>query len=261
MLSTIRNKIAVPRPIQVLLAVGFWVAVWQLLYLKTGQEILMPSPAGTLIRLFQLAGTGSFWLTVAFSVLRITAGFLAGVMFGALFALLTARYEIARVLLRPAISVMRATPVASFIILALVWIRSAWVPVFATAVVVLPIVWENISEGIRKTDGDLLQMARVFRFGRRKTVRLLYLPSVKPYVTVACAAGMGLSWKAGVAAEVLSSLPFSIGGYINDAKIYLDTESLFAWTAVVILLSVLLERMILRLMKRSGRNAASATLK
>ena len=255
MLSTIRNKTAVPRPAQALLAVGFWLAIWQFLYWRTGQEILMPSPAGTLIRLFQLAGTGPFWLTVAFSVLRITAGFFAGVVFGALFALLTARFTAARLLLRPAVSIMRATPVASFIILALVWIRSAWVPVFATAVVVLPIVWENISEGIRKTDGGLLQMAKVFRFGGRKTVRLVYYPSVKPYFTAACAAGMGLSWKAGVAAEVLSSLPFSIGGYINDAKIYLDTESLFAWTAVVILLSVLLERIILRLMKRSGRNA------
>ncbi len=261
MLSTIRNKIAVPRPVQTLLAVGFWLTVWQALYWRTGQEILMPSPAGTLTRLFRLAGTGPFWFTVAFSVLRITAGFFAGVVFGALFALLTTRFAAARLLLRPAVSVMRATPVASFIILALVWIRSAWVPVFATVVVVLPIVWENISEGIRKTDGGLLQMAEVFRFGGRKTIRLVYFPSVKPYFTAACAAGMGLSWKAGVAAEVLSSLPFSIGGYINDAKIYLDTESLFAWTAVVILLSVLLERIILRLMKRSSRNTASAGLK
>ncbi len=261
MLSIIRGKNSFPRFVRILLAAAFWLAVWQFLYLRTGQEILMPSPVGTFERLFQLAGTGPFWMTVVLSLLRITAGFFAGVVFGGLFALLTARFEIARVLLRPAVSVMRATPVASFIILALVWIRSPFVPVFATAVVVLPIVWENITEGIRKTDVDLLQMAKVFRFGRGKTLGLVYLPSVRPYFTAACAAGMGLSWKAGVAAEVLSSLPFSIGGYINDAKIYLDTESLFAWTAVVILLSVLLERAVLHLIRSSSRNAAAAELK
>jgi NitT/TauT family transport system permease protein len=110
---------------------------------------------------------------------------------------------------------------------------------------VLPVVWGNVTKGIAQTDRRLLQMARCYRFGAAKAVRYVYLPSVAPYFLAACTTGMGLAWKAGIAAEVLANAELSIGGRIYDSKIYMETTDLFAWTAVVVLMSAALEKLVL----------------
>lgn len=231
----------------------FWLCVWQWVYVSAGQEILVASPAEVLLRLLELAGQAAFWMTVACSMGRIVSGFLLGALLGTAAAVLTEWSAVGNALLRPAVEVMRATPVASFIILALVWMKTSHVPVFACAVIVLPIVWENVSEGIRKTDRNLLQMGRMYGFGKWGTIRRIYAPSVLPYFTAACTTGMGMAWKGGVAAEVLSALLLSIGGAIYDSKIYLETVDLFAWTAAVILFSVLLERLLISAVRAAGK--------
>ena len=233
-----------------ILAAALWLALWQLLCLAVKQEILIVSPVCVLKRLTLLVRNADFWLTVVYSMGRIVLGFLIGVAAGSVLAVITSASAVLYDIFHPIVSIIKATPVASFIILALVWIRAENVPTFTASLIVLPIVWENVSGGIHKTDVDLLEMARMFCFGRVKTLFKVYLPSVMPYLTAACASGLGFAWKAGVAAEVLSSLPFSIGGRIYDAKIYLDTADLFAWTAVVILMSVLLEIILNRAVKR-----------
>lgn len=242
-----------------LFSAAFWLCAWQLAYSAVGQEILIVSPAQVFLRLCALARGGEFWLTVLFSMLRVTEGFLAGVFAGVILAVLSLAGELPDSLIRPAVSAVKATPVASFIILALVWMKSPGVPVFASALVVMPIVWENVREGVRKTDRNLLQMARSFRFGWARTVKRVYAPSAAPYFTAACASAMGMAWKGGVAAEVLSSVPLSVGGRIYESKIYIDTVDLFAWTAVVIGMSVLLEKLLIRAMRRAGKKFASAS--
>lgn len=258
MISTILNKKRTGGAVGKIAVAAFWLAVWQIVYVAVGQEILVVSPVLVFQRLCALAGSPDFWLTALSSVCRILEGFAAGAAAGTILAVLCCRFRICLALLRPLIHVVRSTPVASFIILALVWMQPEFVPAFSSIVIVLPILWENILEGLRKTDRNLLQMAGMFRFGSLRTVRRLYIPSVLPYFTAACTTGMGLAWKGGVAAEVLASVPFSIGGQIYNAKIYLETEDLFAWTAVVILLSVLLESLmnftIRRLRTGGGEN-------
>ena len=253
MTSTTKAKFSVPGWAAKLLTAVFWLCVWQAVYLCVGQEILVVSPACVLQRLFQLGAEQKFWLTVLRSILRILSGFFIGMALGILLAVPAACSKTCRTLIRPVVSVIKATPVASFIIIALVWMHAEFVPAFSASLIVFPVVWENVLEGIQKTDVGLLQMSRMFCFGPAKTARCVYLPSVMPYFTAACTTSLGLSWKSGVAAEVLANLPFSIGGFIYDSKIYLETADLFAWTAVVILLSVLLEHLVTRLMKRAAK--------
>jgi len=112
------------------------------------------------------------------------------------------------------------------------------------------VVWENLTQGIRATDGQLLELARAYRFSRWKTVRLVYLPSLQPHLRSAAATAMGLAWKSGVAAEVLCLPRLGIGAQISRAKQTFETADLFAWTAVVILLSLLMERALTRLIRR-----------
>lgn len=257
-ISTISNKAALSQSriatcMRKVLVALFWLILWQILYLVVKQEILIVSPVRASQRLFELAGEGEFWLTAMYSMLRIVSGFLLGVGIGTLLAALTSMSRFLYDLFHPIVSIIKATPVASFILLALVWIESPYVPVFTSFLMVLPVVWGNVSNGIAKTDRNLLQMAAVYRFHTMKTIRRIYLPSVMPYFTAACTTGMGLSWKAGVAAEVLANTKHSIGGNIYNAKIYIETADLFAWTAVVIVISVVLEKLMVKLMKAVGK--------
>ncbi len=251
--SITQNKREVPAALRKLFAALFWLAVWQAAYLAVRQEILIVSPVRVLCRLWELAGTAGFWMNTASSMVHILEGFLLGVAGGCVLALFTVRFRFLYDLFHPILSIIKATPVASFIILVLVWFQSGFVPVFTSFLMVLPVIWGNVSEGIGKTDVALLEMARCFCLGRWKTLKRVYIPSVMPYFMAACTTSLGLAWKAGIAAEVLAHSKYSIGGEIYNSKIYLETQDLFAWTAVVIAMSVLLEKLMLALMRRAGR--------
>ncbi len=250
--SIIRNKNLIAAVRKIIAAI-IWLGVWQVIYLAVGQEILVVSPARVFQRILELATQTEFWLDTFNSMIHVLEGFAAGVVVGAILAPFTVKYRFLNDLFRPLLNIVKATPVASFIILVLVWIPSAYVPVFIAFLMVLPVVWGNIGEGIRKIDRNLLEMADCYRFGKWKTFQRVTLPSVMPYLVAACTTSLGLAWKAGIAAEVLSHAKYSIGGEIYDAKIYLETLDVFAWTAVVILLSVLLEKLMVCLVRAAGK--------
>lgn len=228
----------------------FWLAVWQGIYTIVAQEILLVSPVQAVLRLFSLVQLPVFWQSVGQTCLRVMVGFLAAVLAGSLLAAASACCPVFRALTTPLMGIIRATPVASFILLALVWIATNRIPMFIAFLVVVPIVWQNLVAGLDSVDRDLLEMAAFFRFSRWKILRYIYLPAEMPHFVSACSTGLGLAWKSAVAAEVIALPKFAIGRQLNNAKIYLETADLFAWTMVVILLSLLIEQLTIRLLRK-----------
>lgn len=222
----------------------FWLAVWYLLAKKMNQEVLLPSPLSVFSRLGELLATPEFYTVCLTSLGRILLGILAGVVLGALFAVITVNIPIINALASPLLSVIKSTPVASFIILAMLWIDRSDLPSVITFLIVFPVVWANLSEGIRATPKSLLEIAKVFKFSHAKKIFRIYLPSLLPFLISTTKSALGLAWKAGIAAEVLSVPEKAIGSQIYSAKIFLETTDLFAWTLVTIVLSVIVEKVI-----------------
>lgn len=220
-----------------------WLLLWQAAAMAVGQELLLVSPMTMLRRLVQLVRQSVFWQAVFSSCGRIMTGVLLALAIGTLLAALMSRFSFLYAFFRPALQVIKATPVASFIILALVWVKSYALGAFAAFLMVLPMVWANLYEGIAAVDKNLLEMAKAYRFSFGKKLRYLYLPSLMPYFAAACGTGIGIGWKAGIAAEVLGLPKNSIGKALYNAKIYLEMPDLFCWTAVIILLSLLFEKL------------------
>ncbi|MDR0896522.1 MAG: ATP-binding cassette domain-containing protein [Oscillospiraceae bacterium] len=235
------------KPLRIALVALLWLGIWAALAAWVGQSLLLPSPLQTARALGGLLGQSAFWLGVVASVGRIVLGFALGLVVGVVLAVLARRFAFCRDFLSPLLAAVKATPVASFIVLALVWMRTGQVPVFATFLVVLPGVWANTAEGLAATDADLLEMAKGFGMGRRAVLSYIVWPSVRPYLRAAVRAGMGMAWKAGVAAEIISLPKNALGEWVYTAKIYLDTPRLFAATIVVVALSVALERAVVAL--------------
>lgn len=251
------RKGALPKALKYPLIAAAWLAVWQAAHMAVGKTVLLPSPRQTLAALAALASTGSFWQAVGASLLRIMLGFLIGMAAGCVLAVVTARSPLLRDFLKPLMVVVKTTPVASLIILAVVWFKTGSVPVFAVSLIVAPIFWSNVFTGIANTDPKLLEMAKMYRFSRRALITKLYIPSVMPYFYSAVTVGIGMAWKSGVAAEVICNPKGSIGSGLYESKIYYETETMFAWTVVVIILSVLLERAIVGLLDRTlGRRVS-----
>ncbi len=221
----------------------FWIAVWCAVSYRTGSELLFPSPASVTKALFELAVTTDFWKTAAYSLLRVALGIIISLFIGSLLALLTEKIKTADTLLSPMLGVIKATPVASFIILALLWLDRNTLPLFITALIVIPIVWSNVSAGIRSVDNELIEVTRIYGFSPLKRLKRLYLPSITPYFLAACRSSLGLAWKAGISAEVLSTPKYAIGTELYFSKTYFETPSLFAWTLVVILMSIIIEKL------------------
>jgi NitT/TauT family transport system permease protein len=260
-----RNREAVFRtgplsrgPVRGLLAALFWLAVWQLAAVAVGEELLVPPPLTVARTLGGLMGSLPFWQAAGASLLRIGAGFAAAVAAGCLLAALTVRFRAADLLISPLLRTIRAIPVASFIILLLVWVRTDILPAAAAFLMVMPVVWGNVEKGFRSVDGNLLEMARVFRFGTARTLTRVRIPSVMPYFLSACTTGLGLAWKSGIAAEVIARPLLSIGKELQDAKVYLETAEMFAWTLVVAVLSLLLEKLLVSAARRFGRRWGAA---
>lgn len=240
-ISTTRDNSLSKRIITKTAAALFWVAVWAFAYIYVQQDLLIASPVNVIVRLSELVRELSFWRTVLYSMGRIMLGYVLGVVAAVILAIGAGFSAPVREITKPFIGVVRATPVASFIILALVWMKTGNVPTFISFLMVLPIVWTNLMEGISQVDKSLLETAAVFELSKKQILKKIYLPSSLPYFTAGCTAGLGLAWKAGIAAEVLAVPKNSIGLMLYDSKIYLETVDLFAWTLTVILLSLVLE--------------------
>ena len=236
-----------------LLPPAFWLGVWQFgaMFARTRKlDFFLPTPWTVLQTLAGLCVTGEFWATIALSLGRILMGMVFGTLLGILLAALTCASAWADRLLSPMIRMIRAVPVASFILLVMLAVYRATVPTVIVTLMVLPVVWSGVNQGIRQADPSLLELGRAYRFSRWKTVKLVYLPSVQPYLLSAITTAMGLAWKSGVAAEVLCTPRQAIGTEVYNAKFYLEIPTLFAWTAVVVALSLTMEWLLAAALRR-----------
>ncbi len=224
-------------------AVAAALLVWQMAAMALDQKILLASPLEVVAALGDILSDGAWLRTIWFSLLRIASGFFLGLFFGTLLAVLAARFRVLEVLLWPYMAVLKATPVVSFIILCLVWLSAKNLSAFISFLMVLVVVYSNLLNGLRSMDGKLLEMARLFGMRPAQKLLAVYLPQLRPYLFAAFEISIGMAFKAGIAAEVIGVPDGSIGKMIYNAKIYLATPELFAWTFVLVCISVWTEKL------------------
>mgnify|MGYP002545810383 CR=1 FL=1 len=221
-------------------SVLFWLLVWQAAAMALHQPLLLSSPFRVAERLFALLGERAFYAALGYSLRRIALGFFAGFLLGALLAMLAARLPLMEALLRPLMVTVKSVPVASFIILALIWLSA-----FIAFLMVLPIAYGNLLSGLKSTPTQLLEMARLYHVSWGRRLLYIQLPHIKPHLLSALTLALGMSWKAGVAAEEIGIPTGSIGEQLYQSKVYFDLTSLYAWTVAIVLVSVLFEKAVL----------------
>ncbi len=232
-------------------AIAFWIIVWEAIAVSINSELIISSPIKVLKTLIALLQSMEFWTALLYSTLRILGGFLLALLLGVMLAAISSKTLIIKSLLEPITSVIKATPVASFIILAIIWFGNKNLAIFISFLMVFPVIYLNVLKGIESTDAKLLEMARVYKLPRPKVLLYIYLPDVMPFFVSACSISLGLCWKSGVAAEVIGITTGSIGENLYRAKLYFETGELLAWTAVIIAVSTAFEKLFMFVLKKS----------
>ena len=239
MMSSISDK---GRKIILPLSILFWFILWWLLSIVVGEKLFLPSPPDVAQALLSMVTTKDFWKSIAFSSSRIVLSYILSFFFALILGTLGGLWEGFDIFLSPLVKAMRSIPVASIVILALVWVKSRNLSVVVSLLVVFPILYTSVSSGIRNTPRALLEAAEVYRIRGWRKIRYIMAPSVFPYVVNGVRASLGLCWKSAVAAEVIGLPSASVGSRLYEAKVYLATADLFAWTVVIVVFSALFEK-------------------
>ena len=211
------------------------------MYLLIGKDIYFPSPLSVVKTFLGLLAEKNTWTVIGFSIYRTLFALFASAVLGVLFGMVCGRSRTMYDFINPLIVVLKSTPVVSVIIIAIIWFRSTDVPIFSGFLMCFPIVFTGTVAGIRGTDPKLVEMCSFYKIGRFEMLKSLYFPSSRPYINASIVSAIGICWKAVAAAEVLSMPRLSIGANLYFAKTALDPALLFAWTAIIILLSFVFE--------------------
>lgn len=230
----------------------FWLSVWYIAAFFIDKEIFLPFPHTVAARFLTLCQKSEFWVTCAASVFRILRGFLYGIALGFITAVLTFYIPFVKMLIAPFLRTIRAVPVVSFILLAFLWLDNDAIPVFIALLMVLPIIWENLSAGFNSLDNTLNEMALVYKIPKRKTFLRIILPQLKPHFYSGALTSLGLAWKSGIAAEVISYPTVAIGKAMNNAKTTLDTAEVLVWTVTLVAFSLIFEALFKLIFKKGS---------
>ena len=226
-----------------LLAVIFALCLWQLAAMTIDSKILLVSPVEVAVRLTTIWQTEGFWTSIWFSFYHIAGGFFLALFLGIVLAALAGRFRLIETLLWPFLVTIKTVPVASFVVICLIWLSAEKLSVFISFLIVLPVVYGNVLEGIKSEDKLMLEVGTVFRMPLLRRLLYIHLPQLKPFIMSACATALGMAWKAGVAAEIIGTPDGSIGKQLFYSKIYLDTDDLLCWTVIIVIVSVLFEKL------------------
>ena len=230
------------------LAVFVLIAIWQAVAMAIAQPLLLASPVQVIARLGTIWMEPEFFGAVAYSCSRIAIGFLLSFVLGIVLGVLAGKFHVVEVLLWPLMLDVKTVPVVAIILICLIWMTSSQLTAFIVMLMVVPLIYANTLEAIKSTDPKMIQMAQTFHVPFVKRLIYIYLPQIRPFLVSACSVSLGVSWKSGIAAEVLSIPHGSIGELMHDAKVFFVTVDLLAWTLIVVLLSMMFEKAFLMLL-------------
>ncbi len=249
MASIMQNK-ALKKLLIIAFVTVFWISVWWIFSALANDSYLLPSPVDTSVALIELFGKAYFYKVILFSFLRVLFGLLFGIVIGSALAFICHKNKIIRSLTSPIISIIKAMPVATFILLLWLTLRGSTLTVFIGFIMVMPIIYQNVLSGLDSIDKELIEVSTAYEFSRLKKLKLLVFPAIRSYFAPAVITSVGLAFKSQIAAEIIAYTKDSIGQYIYDANYGLNTDTVFAWAVVIVTFSIGLESLCRLLFRR-----------
>ena len=237
----------------ILLSVIVLVIAWHIIAKLINKEIIVPEPISVLKSLIEIIREKNFKRVLLSSLSRSCISFLISVLTALILGILSGLIKPFYNLMKPVVAILKAVPTMAIVILALIWLESEKAPILIGVILVFPVLYHSVVEGMHSVDIKLLQMAKLYSVSKKYIIKDIYLPVISSYLFSSIGAALGLTLKAVIAGEVLGQPKYSIGGSMQLEKMYLNTSGVFAWIIIVVLISVIVEGSIKLLFFRVNR--------
>lgn len=232
--------------IKAILVATFWILIWEAASRLVSRNndlllLILPSPFTVFKKWLEIAFTEPFIKAELYTLARVFFGFFTGVILGIVLGILTHVSGLLYSLFSPILKIIRAVPVVAIIILLYLFFESSSLPILIVCLMVLPIIWQTVNDGLKNTDKKLVEMASVFNLKPVKTVFSIKFPYLVPSFITSCVNSLGLAWKSGVAAEVICLPDKSLGKLLWKSKGNIEFDEVYAVTLTVVFLSIIIE--------------------
>ncbi|HOO22866.1 MAG TPA: ABC transporter permease subunit [Clostridia bacterium] len=224
-----------------LIALGILFLAWVVAAKIVNTELIIPSVRSTFETLFALLGQKAFYTAVGGTLFRTIVSFLIAFAAALVLAVLSAFLPVLRKILSPAVTVARAIPTMSLILLTIIWLNPSTSPLLVGFFIVFPLLYDSFYTAIAGVDPDLVEMSKAYKVSKKDMVFSLYLPNIAPAFFDSIRSTLSFNVKIIISAEVLAQTRKSMGIMMQISKSRLETADLLAWTLAAIVLSYLLE--------------------
>lgn len=224
-----------------IIGIAIIVIAWEIGAIIVNESYVLPHVGETLLAAKDLFFTADFYLSIFYTLFRVILGLAIGIVLGLALGTAIYKFDFVAKATEPFLSIIKSTPIASIIILLWFILRGTALAVVVTVLMILPIITESVVAGYKNQSKDLLEVAKIFKFPFIKRLQTIIIPSLFTNLIPSIITCVGLAWKAEVAAEIIGKVSNSIGSGINDANSQFTTRVVFAWTMIVIGLSIILE--------------------
>ena len=239
-----------------ILPVLILLVIWEISACIYDKAVFFPSVHQTFFALVEILKSEEFLKVVYMTFTRVLCGLFYGTLSGCAFAILSYKVKFIHSIMIPLLSVIKATPIASIIILLYISpLNGNAIAILISFLIVFPIVWQNVYDAFNSIDKDLIEVAKIYEFSFIKKLKFLILPELKKFIIPATVTSIGLAFKAEIAAEIIAGVNDSIGQMIYYAKDVPAADRVFAWTIIGILLSILVEWCAKKLLIRTNEEA------
>lgn len=253
--TTKQTKNLFKKIIKAICIATFWILIWEVasrVVSRNNQllKLILPSPFTVFKKWFEIAFTKEFLKSEFLTLSRIFTGYALGVISGVLLGILTHISNIICSLVSPILKIIRAIPVVAIIILLYLFFDSSALPVIIVTLMVVPLIWQTVLDGLNNTDKSLIEMGTVFSLSKSKMLFGIKIPQITPTLITSCTNALGLAWKSGVAAEVICLPKISLGTVLWQSKGNVNYDEVYAITLTVVVLSIIIEFLLKYLCKK-----------
>ncbi len=227
--------------VQAVLTIGALCLFWTVAYYIMGNALLVPSFLDSMKALGTLLQESTFWIGFFGSIKRVLIAFVFSFFLAGAFALGSYLLPVFRGILLPILSLFRSLPTLAVLLILLVVSGAGEAPIIVAFLSLFPLLYTEFLTSLLGIDKSLLEMSKVYKVPLKRQIFKLYLPSIFPSILQSAGAGVAFALKLVVSAEVLAQTYQSLGGLMQEAKLFMEMPRLFALVCVTFIVGVLLE--------------------
>lgn len=224
-----------------ILGILFIILVWVFASIIVNNDIIIPSFKSVSESLLNLLKEGSTYLSILNTIIKLVVVLIVSVVLAFILAMISYRFEWFSSFVTPVITLLRTIPVATISIILLLMIGNKRAPYFICSLVVLPILYESFLASLKGISKGIIEETKMLSNVTPYIIYKVYLPIIGPYLISSIIASLGLGLKVMVMAEFISQTPKTIGYSLNEEKMFLEIDNVFAWTIILILFMLIVE--------------------